>query len=87
MRISLKTVSYTVLLFASLSAQAAGTDPLQALAEEHGRQSVAAAQRLVRAELNSSMARVPVPVSAEVREPAARFAVNTESRNAIARTR
>jgi len=55
MKNTVRSIAYAVSLFVSASVQAGGAGPLQALAEEHGRQSLAAARTLVKAELGASL--------------------------------
>ena len=60
MKNTIVSIGYATLLFVSASVHAAGAGPLEALAEEQARQSLAAARELIRSELEQAMRVQPV---------------------------
>jgi hypothetical protein len=78
MKTYVRSIGYVVTLYALIAAQTAAAGPLQAAAEEHGRQSVAAARELLQAELRVAMQRrsVAAPAAVEKAESAPRVAAN-----------
>ena len=59
MKNTIVSIGYATLLFVSASVHAAGAGPLEALAEEQARQSLAAARELIRSELAQAMRLTP----------------------------
>jgi hypothetical protein len=56
---SVKSSSYVVALLLAMTFQAAVANPFEAVAKEQGRQAVASAMQLLRAELEASMGQQP----------------------------